>query len=173
MPITVDDAVNIVNSVDGAGGSDLLDSTVGYRLARFRDRANSMVKAFNSVRNRLIEKYKPLIEAAKLDEDKLALKKERDDKISKIRTLKENINTPEFKLSDFTAQDEIRLRDGVVVKKGQMLVPQYFLTTMVAYIKDDVTTDKNKEISEISLEEMYENAIAEQTQDEKAVVPLN
>lgn len=144
------------------GTNDFLDGTIAYRLGRLNDfckaPARSYRKAAEKMRKETYEAQRELEKKMKgaTDDDKRTisldiqkLSDEMNEKTSELLDQTEKIKIPEFKLSDFIAKEDRKVKQEMVepdgskkigevnIKSGQTLVPTKFFSLMGDAIIDD------------------------------------
>lgn len=168
IDVKVDRVMELGRAVDMVGVVDDLPQDTTYWLGRLGDFCSSPTKQYTKQRQRLQQtaqtKQKPFLdtyqklenksseEAVKLIEQINEINEQLNTKLDGLLEVTEKIKMPDFKRTDFIAQEEvIRVYDvqektdkgetitkkvEIKIKKGQSLVPIMFYKLMGEYIKE-------------------------------------
>lgn len=142
--LTIDRIVEIDSGIQQAAECDFLDSRVSYRLSRLQGWCTSVVKTVQREQARLTIARTDIQSLDKEIRDEIVSRS--NQAINELMEIEEEIPVPEFKLSDFTARQDmevnIRDREGKITRKkidkGQAMMPQGFFNLMGDLIIDDL-----------------------------------
>jgi hypothetical protein len=149
--LRVERIVEINSAIAIVGDMDMLSGEVAYRLGRLGEWSAAIAKLVNKEKTKLINQWKTEMKSPNTTpERKAEIQRIVDARMDAIYDLKETIEIPELKLSDFVAKTDCTIKtrnqDGSTeskeVKEGQMLAPQAFFSIMGDLIKDDKSTGK-------------------------------
>lgn len=156
--ITVKKAIEISQGVLMAGDCEFLDATTIYRLNRIKNKCDSINKAYEKVKSKIISSYQKELNSKTTTIERLReIEKIISDKLRVILEHEEEVSFPEIKLSDFinTQNDRVvtiktKNQSGEeetvtkVIKKNEPYLPLRFFTLLWGIITNDVSPDDNQ-----------------------------
>lgn len=126
---------NINAGCASVGDNEALEPHIAYRIGRLGNYTDSIIRQLQRSQQKLVTEHRAKV-AKMTDAQKIEENDKLTEAINKLMDETETISIPELKYSDFIAKEDIRVKDREY-KKGQVLVPTKFFSSMGDIIIDD------------------------------------